>query len=135
MTHLIWLMAIAVGLVVVAGLLRLSPDVPRPRVRVRLRRTVILFVPYLLVGLVATYGGRFGSGLWLSVSIIAAYFLAILLTINLAAAFIFDCAPPVVRLQARDLLHDLTVGRTYLVGLLCLMHRSGVTPARLAATS
>src|SRR6185295_19085888 len=135
MTHLIWLMAIAVGLVVVAGLLRLSPDVPRPRVRVRLRRTVILFVPYLLVGLVATYGGRFGSGLWLSVAMIAADFLAILLTINLAAAFIFDFGLRVVRLKAPDILHDLTVGSTYVVALVWLMHRSGVNLASIVATS
>jgi len=66
MSHLIWLMAVAIGFVVVAALLRLTPDLPRSRVRLRLRRTVVLFVPYLLLALLATYGVRLGSGLWLS---------------------------------------------------------------------
>ena len=100
MSHLVWMMAIAIALVVVAALLRLSPDVSKPHVRLRLRRTVVLFVPYLVLGLLATYGGRVGSGLWLSVVTIAADFLVLLLIINLAAAFIFDFALRMVRLDA-----------------------------------
>jgi small-conductance mechanosensitive channel/CRP-like cAMP-binding protein len=135
MTHLVWLMAVAIGLVVVAALLRLTPDVPRSRVRLRLRRTVVLFVPYLLLALLATYGVYLGAGLWLSVVQIAADFLAILLTINLAAALVFDFALRVVRLKAPDILHDLLVGSTYAVALVWLMHRSGVNLASIVATS
>ena len=62
MTHLVWLAAVAIGLVVVAALLRLTPDRQRSRVRLRLRRTVVLFVPYLVLALLTTYGARFGDG-------------------------------------------------------------------------
>src|SRR5262245_11697298 len=126
MSHLVWLAAVAVALVVVAALLRTIPDVPRSRVRLRLRRTAVLFVPYFLLALLATYGSRFGGGLWLSVVTIAADFLVLLITINLAAAFTFDFALRVVRLRAPDILHDLAVGTTYVVALVWLMHRSGV---------
>jgi small-conductance mechanosensitive channel/CRP-like cAMP-binding protein len=135
MSHLIWLMAVAIGFVVVAALLRLTPDVPRSRVRLRLRRTVVLFVPYLLLALLATYGVRLGSGLWLSIVSIAADFLAVLIAINLAAALIFDVALRVVRLRAPDILHDLVVGSTYVLALVWLMHRSGVNLASIVATS
>ena len=127
MMHLVWLLVIAVGLLVLATLLRSTNDARRPRVRLRLRRTVILFVPYLLLALLATYGPQLGTGLWLSVITIAADFMAILLTINLAAAFIFDFLLQMVRLRAPDILHDLVVGTTYVVALVWLMHRSGLS--------
>ncbi len=135
MMHLVWLLVIAVGLLVLATLLRSTNDARRPRVRLRLRRTVILFVPYLLLALLATYGPQLGTGLWLSVITIAADFMAILLTINLAAAFIFDFLLQMVRLRAPDILHDLVVGTTYVVALVWLMHRSGVNLASIVATS
>jgi len=133
MNHVTWLMAVAIGLVVVAALLRLTPD--ETRSRVRLRRTVILFVPYALLALLAFFGAKIGGGLWLSVVTVSADFLAILLAINLAAATIFDFALKILRLRAPDILHDLLVGATYVVALLWLMHRSGVNLASIVATS
>jgi small-conductance mechanosensitive channel/CRP-like cAMP-binding protein len=133
MNHVTWLMAMAIGLVVVAALLRLTPDINRSRVR--LRRTAVLFIPYAVLALLAIFGGRIGPGLWLSVVTIAADFFAILLAINLAAAAIFDIALKVLRLRAPDILHDLLVGATYVVALVWLMHRSGVNLASIVATS
>jgi small-conductance mechanosensitive channel/CRP-like cAMP-binding protein len=133
MNHVTWLVAIAIGLVAVAALLRLTPDLSRSRVR--LRRTVIMFIPYAVLAALAIFGGHVGTGLWLSVVTIAADFLAILLAINLAAAAIFDFALKMVRLKAPDILHDIVVGATYLVALLWLLHRSGVNFSSIAATS
>lgn len=133
MNHIIWLMALAIGLVVVAALLRLTPD--ETRSRVRLRRTVVLFIPYALLAALAISRGRLGNGLWLSVVHIGADFLAILLAINLAAAALFDFLLKIVRLRAPDILHDLLVGATYIVALVWLMARSGVNLASIVATS
>jgi len=133
MNHATWLIAIAIGLVVVAGLMRIMPDLTRSRVR--LRRTVVLFIPYALLACLAIFRERLGGGLWLSVVHIAADFLVILLAINLAAAAIFDFLLRVVRLRAPDILHDLLVGATYVVALVWLMHRSGVNLASIVATS
>jgi small-conductance mechanosensitive channel/CRP-like cAMP-binding protein len=133
MNHVTWLMAVAIGLVVVAALLRLTPDINRSRVR--LRRTAMLFVPYAVLAALAIGGARIGSGLWLSVVTVTADLLAILLAINLAAAAIFDIALKVLRLRAPDILHDLLVGATYVVALVWLMHRSGVNLASIVATS
>jgi small-conductance mechanosensitive channel/CRP-like cAMP-binding protein len=133
MNHVTWLMAVAVGLVVLAALLRLTPDVTRSRVR--LRRTAMLFIPYALLALLAFFGAQLGGGLWLTVITFAADLLALLLAINLAAATIFDFALKMLRLRAPDILHDLLVGTTYVVAFLWLMHRSGVNLASIVATS
>src|SRR5262245_37766536 len=102
MNHVIWLAALAIALVVVAALLRITRDVARSRVR--LRRTALLFIPYALLALLAIFRHRLGDGLWLSVVQIAADFLAILLAINLAAAAVFDFSLKLVRLRAPDIL-------------------------------
>ncbi len=133
MNHVTWLVAVAIGLVVVAALLRLTPGATRTRVR--LRRTAMLFIPYAMLAALAIFGHRVGGGLWLSVVHIAADFVAILLAINLAAAAVFDIALKVLRLRAPDILHDLMVGATYVVALVWLMHRSGVNLASIVATS
>ncbi len=133
MNHVTWLVAMAIGLVVVAALLRLTPDVNQSRVR--LRRTAMLFIPYTVLALLALFGWRLGGGLWLTVITIAADFLAVLLAINLAAAAVFDFALRAARLKAPDILHDLMVGATYVVALVWLMHRAGVNLASIVATS
>jgi small-conductance mechanosensitive channel/CRP-like cAMP-binding protein len=133
MNHVTWLAVIAIGLVVVAALLRLTHNGAARRVR--LRRTAILFVPYVLVAVPAVFAHRLGDGLWLSIVSIAADFLAILLAINLAAVALFDIVLKAVRLRAPDILHDLIVGATYVVALVWLMHRSGVNLASIVATS
>jgi small-conductance mechanosensitive channel/CRP-like cAMP-binding protein len=133
MNHVTWLVVITIGLVAVAALLRLTQNGGSRRVR--LRRTAILFVPYVVLGLLSILGPRLGSGLWLTVVNVAADLLAILLAINLAAAAVFDVALPLVRLRAPDILHDLLVGATYVVALVWLMHRAGVNLASIVATS
>jgi small-conductance mechanosensitive channel/CRP-like cAMP-binding protein len=133
MNHVTWLVAIAIGLVVVAALLRLTQNGSARRVR--LRRTALLFIPYAVLALLAVFGHRIGSGLWLSVVGVAADFIAILLAINLAATAMFDVALKVLRLKAPEILHDLIVGATYVVALVWLMHRSGVNLASIVATS
>ena len=135
MNHVTWLVTLAIGLVVVAALMRMTPDGTRSRMRVRLRRTALLLVPYAVLAALATYGDRLGSGLWLSIVSIGADFLAILVAINLAAATIFDFALRSLRLKTPDILHDLVVGATYVVALVWLMHRSGVNLASIVATS
>lgn len=133
MNHVTWLLAIAVGLVVVPALLRLTQHgVAR---RARLRRTALLFVPYAVLAAGALFGPRLGSGLWLSVVHIAADLLAILLVVNLAATTLFDVALPAVRLRAPDILADVIVGASYVVALVWLMHRAGVNLASIVATS
>ena len=133
MNHVTWLVVIAVGLVVVAALLRLTQNGTARRVR--LRRTALLFVPYVGLAMLTIFGGHFGSGLWLSVVRIATDFLAILLGINLAASLIFDVALRAVRLKAPDILYDVIVGAAYVVTLVWLMHRAGVNLASIVATS
>ena len=54
MNHITWLVAIAIGLVVVAALLRLTQNGSARRMR--LRRTALLFVPYVLLAACATFG-------------------------------------------------------------------------------
>lgn len=132
MNHVTWLIGVAIGLVVVAALLRVTPDVTG---RVRLRRTALLFIPYALLASVTIFGQRLGPAMWFSVVSVAADFLAILLAINLAAAALFDVALKVLRLRTPDIIHDLIVGATYVVALVWLMHRSGVNLASIVATS
>ena len=133
MNHFTWPAVLAVGLVLVAALLRLTQNGTARRVR--LRRTALLFAPYLGLALLSGFGQHIGSGLWLSVVSIAADFLGILLAINLAALAIFDVALKALRLKTPDILHDLLVGATYVVALVWLMHRSGVNLASIVATS
>ena len=133
MNHVTWLMIIPIGLVIVAALLRWTQNGSARRLR--LRRTALLFVPYALLALLTLFGARLGSGLWLSVINIAADFLAILLTINLAAVALFDVALRSVRLKTPEILYDVIVGATYVVALVWLMHRAGVNLASIVATS
>ncbi len=135
MNHLTWLALIIVALVVLAATLRLRRDLDQERSRARLRRTVLLVLPYALLAAVSHFGPHFGSGWWLTTARIASEFLAILLAINLSAAALFDVGLKVVRLRAPDILHDLVVGATYIVALVWLMHRSGVNLASIVATS
>ena len=133
MNHVAWPVAIAIGLVIVAALLRLTQNGSARRVR--LRRTALLFVPYLLLALLAAFGPRIGSGLWLTVVNFAADALVILLLINLAAAALFDVALKAVRFRAPEILYDLLVGAAYVVALVWVMHRAGVNLASIVATS
>jgi small-conductance mechanosensitive channel len=135
MNHVTWLGIIGGALIVVAGALRLRHRADSGRAKIRLRRTVVLFVPYAVLGGLATYGHLLGDGLWLSVARIAADFLALLLTINLIAVALFDVALKIVRLHAPDILHDLAIGAMYALALVWLMHRSGVNLASIVATS
>lgn len=135
MNHLIWLAVISMAMLVAAAVLRASRRLDSERSKVRLRRTVLLFIPYVAVGTLATFGDSLGDGMWLSVTRIAADFLAVLLAINLAALGLFDVGLKLVRLRAPDILHDLMVGATYMVALVWLMHRSGVNLASIVATS
>jgi len=103
--------------------------------RKRLRRSVLLFVPYLLLSLtLATFSavtlGSFARGLG-----IAAELLELLLIINLAALLIFDVALPASRLKLPDILHDLSVAGAYTVALVWVMHRADFNIASIVATS
>jgi len=126
-------MVIAVGLVVVAALLRLNQNGTARRLR--LRRTALLFIPYVPLAALTIFGGHFGAALWMSVVRIGADFVAILLAINLAAALLFDVALRAVRLKAPDILYDVIVGASYVIALVWLMHRAGVNLASIVATS
>lgn len=133
MNHVAWPVAIAIGLVFVAALLRLTQNGSARRVR--MRRTALLFVPYLLLALLSEFGPRLGSGLWLTVVNFAADALVILLLINLAAAALFDVALKAVRFRAPEIVYDLLVGAAYVVALVWVMHRAGVNLASIVATS
>ncbi|HEX5100143.1 MAG TPA: mechanosensitive ion channel family protein [Polyangiaceae bacterium] len=116
---------------VVAALLRLVRGAPR----VRLRRSVLLFVGYLLVlgartlvgnhaGAAVAQGFRFADAL-----------VALLLAVHLGALIVFDLGLRALRWRPPDILHDLTVGTAYVVATFWLMHGMGVNVTGIVATS
>ncbi len=102
---------------------------------VRLRRSVILFATYLVVGVVLRLLGPWLPELVRTTMRLSAELLLVLLIVNLAAMFVFDVGLPAVKLRAPDILHDLVVGAAYLLACLWLMHRAGVNLASIVATS
>lgn len=133
MDHLLWLIGIGAGILLGATLLKFLPGSVASRLR--LRRTVLIFIPYAVLALLAVFENPEVAGRWLDVVQIAADFSAVLLGINLAALTLFDILARIVRLKVPDILHDLTVGAAYAVALVWLMHRSGVNLASIVATS
>lgn len=133
MNPLHWMTAILIAILVAATLLRFVAQLGHARVR--LRRSVVLFVPYSVLGLLVSYGGQIVPEGWVQGLQIAHDFGAVLLLVNLAAILVFDVALKLVRLRAPDILHDLSVGAAYIVTLVWLMHRSGVNLASIVATS
>jgi CRP-like cAMP-binding protein/small-conductance mechanosensitive channel len=133
MTHLHWLVVIGVGIVAVATLLRFVPDPGRSRAR--LRRSVILVVPYVFLAGLLWLAPRWLSGAWLAGVTIAADFLALLIGVNLALQIVFDIGFKLVRLRVPDIMHEVSLGAAYVISMVWLMHRSGVNITSIVATS
>jgi small-conductance mechanosensitive channel/CRP-like cAMP-binding protein len=120
------------AIVAVAGLFRLVPNAPRRR----LRRSVILFVVYvvmLIVVEVLTLAGAWSA--LTSGGTIALETLEILIIINVSALALFDLLLYAVGWDYPDILHDLTVGAAYVIAFGWLLHRSGVDFTSIVATS
>lgn len=133
MTHLHWLIALSVGVVAVATLLRFVQEPGRSRAR--LRRSVILLVPYLALALLTWLMPWWLTGRWLTAVTAAANLLALLIAVNLAAQLIFDIGLKLVRLRVPDIMHEVSLGGAYVVAVLWLMHHSGVNLTSIVATS
>ena len=123
--------ALGLLIVVVAGLLRLR----RSNRSVRLRRSVVLYVLYLILATGAYFGAAFGPALWLTVLTISTELMVVLLIINLAALLVFDVGLHGLNLRIPDIVHDLVVGTAYVIACVWLMHRMGVNLASIVATS
>src|SRR6185436_18225049 len=118
-------------ILVVAALLRLVRGAPR----VRLRRSVLLFVGYLLVlGARALVGDRAGAAVAQGFRFADAL-VALLLAVHLGALVVFDLGLRALRWRPSDILHDLTVGGSYIVATFWLMHGMGVNVTGIVATS
>jgi CRP-like cAMP-binding protein/small-conductance mechanosensitive channel len=133
MNPLAWMTAILIAILVAATLLRFVPELKQSRVR--LRRSVVLFVPYCFLALLVAYGSQAIPDGWESILRISHDFIAVLLVVNIAAIALFDIGVRLVRWRMPDILHDLGVGAGYIVALVWLMHRSGVNLAGIVATS
>ncbi|HEX2731371.1 MAG TPA: mechanosensitive ion channel family protein [Polyangiaceae bacterium] len=133
MSSIGWLAAILIAILAAATSLRFTPD-PK-KARLRLRRSVILFFPYAALTLLMSYGAGLIPASWQEAIQIAHDFSIVLLIVNLSALWLFDVLLPLVRWSPPDILHDLTVGASYLVALVWLMHRTGVNVASIVATS
>jgi small-conductance mechanosensitive channel len=133
MERFVWLISISASIVLAATLLRL---VAAPgQSRSRLRRSVVLFAPFMVLELVMAFGQPWLSGPWLVGLQRASELLAVFLVVNLSALAIFDIALKSVRVRVPDILHDLSVGAAYIVALVWFMHKSGVNLASIVATS
>ncbi len=133
MNPLFWLLGVGAGIVVTATLLWFVSGSLHSRQR--LRRTVLLFLPYVALALLTLYFQERTDIAWHSGVRVARDFLAILLGINLCALLFFDVGLKLVRLRAPDILHEVAVGVSYIIALVWLMHRSGVNLASIVATS
>ncbi len=130
-TQLLRLAIFAAVIVFLAAVTRLVPSASRRR----LRRSVLLYVLYIVVvgattALNSAYQNEVARGFAL-----AADLLGVLLIINLSALAVFDLLLPVARWDFPDILHDLTVGAAYLVAAGWLMHHAGVNLTSIVATS
>ncbi len=133
MTHSVWLIVVGGAIVVAATLLRFLRNSGHSRVR--LRRSVILFVPYAAAAALVLSQPSFGGGAWLDGIRVLADLLALLLAVNLSALIVFDLVLMTLRLRVPDILHDLIVAAAYIVVMVWLMHRTGVNLASIVATS
>lgn len=133
MTHVHWMIVVGVGLIAVATLLRFVPE--PGRARVRLRRSVILMVPYVALSSLIWFNPWWLTGNWLTGITIAADFLALVIGVNLALQAVFDITFKLVRLHVPDIMHEVSLGAAYVVALVWLMHRSGVNVTSIVATS
>jgi CRP-like cAMP-binding protein/small-conductance mechanosensitive channel len=128
LTHVV---ALALAIIAIAGMYRLTRQAPRRR----LRRSVLLFGFYAGALGVATALERVGAPSVARGFTEASVALEVLLVINLAAIAIFDLLLHVVRWDYPDIVHDLVVGAAYLVATAWLMHRSGLDVTSIVATS
>jgi CRP-like cAMP-binding protein/small-conductance mechanosensitive channel len=117
-----------VALLVLFGLVRRLP-------RKRLRRSLILYVPFVVVATVCLLLPEQRDAPWFQVTSLVGELLGLLLLINLVAIVLFDVLLRLVRLRFPEILHDLSVGAAYLVALVWWMHEAGVNLASIVATS
>jgi small-conductance mechanosensitive channel/CRP-like cAMP-binding protein len=103
--------------------------------RIALRRTLILFLVYLVgIALVgasswtdsprATFWARLVSGV-----------LEYVLITNLTALLLFDITLPALGLRLASIMSDVVIGAAYILGVLVGMHRFGVNLSGIVATS
>ncbi len=130
---LIWLLGVGAAIIITATLLRFTNASAHSKQR--LRRSVILYVPYAILALLTIYLHYRSDSPWSHGVRIATDFLALLLVINLCALVLFDVGLRLVRLRMPEILHEVAVGVAYIVALVWLMHRSGVNLASIVATS
>ncbi|MEI8259481.1 MAG: hypothetical protein WCJ30_27755, partial [Deltaproteobacteria bacterium] len=123
--------ALLVGLVVTAGLLRRFV----PKRSRRIRATALLFIVYavtLLLGAgleVLHVDARATQAWWF------AELLETFIGINLGAILFFDLALMAVKVQPASIVSDLVIGAAYIVSIIQDMHRAGVNPSSIVATS
>jgi small-conductance mechanosensitive channel/CRP-like cAMP-binding protein len=133
MQHLLLIGAFGAVIVGAAVLLRLMPA--NPGFRLRLKRSVLLYVGFVLLrSAVALAGGLVPAAVLSGVNT-AANLTLILLSINLVALAVFDLAFRSLRVQYPEIVHDLVVGVAYIVAAVWLMHQTGVNLASIVATS
>jgi len=127
-----WQLAIYGALVLLAAaLVRHVPGEPRAR----LRRGVLLYGLFVLVGGVRLAAGEHASGEFESGLRYASSLLALLLAVHLGALVLFDVALRKLRLRPPDIVHDLAVGGGYVVAVFWSMHHAGVNLTGIVATS
>lgn len=127
-----WLpVALGVALVLLGFALRRAA----PARRRTLARAAILFAAYLVA---VAFSGIFAlmDRPWLErTAAFGSGAIELLIFINLAAIVLFDLLLPVLRLGMADIVSDLSIGAAYLLALLWILHRAGVDPTSLVATS
>jgi small-conductance mechanosensitive channel len=127
------LLPLSIAIVVVAAIFRAAPGAPRRR----LRRCVILFAFYA-VAIGAEQLFALMAPPWSSTAVPLAYAaqaFEVLLIINIVAIALFDLLLHLARWDIPDIVHELTVGASYLVAAGWLMHRAGVNLTSIVATS
>jgi CRP-like cAMP-binding protein/small-conductance mechanosensitive channel len=124
---------LGVVIVVAAMLLRLTPASPGSRLR--LKRSVLLYIGFLLLsGVQAVAVGAMPATLQ-AICETASDLILILLSINLVALAVFDFGLRLMRFRYPEIVHDVLVGIAYGVAVVWLMHRTGVNLASIVATS
>lgn len=133
MQQLLWVATFGGAIVAAALVLRFLPT--QPGFRVRLRRSVLLYIGLLLLVAVLAVAPRIVSPTVVSGLEFAGDLLIIVISLNLLAMAIFDLAFRMLRFRYPEIVHDVVVGLAYVVAIVWLMHRSGVNIASIVATS
>ncbi len=125
------------GLLLTAGFLLLAWLLGRlaPTKRRHIRRVVLPYILWLVLGATESVLRAGGWAAWADGLAIVALLMKYIAAINLAGVAVFDLLLPFLRLGVENIVADLTLGFAYVMAAILILRESGMNLSGIVATS